>query len=171
MAREFPELILGFLSWSAKCLASYLTEKTSSTSPHVQVYQPLSTNIQILSSHLLLLVNYSCLYFKQVFPLKLKFLSFLKDSTQTNLSISPKASLSLLSWIISISIQTSCYSPILNTHTASLVPISPFSCFQKAQPVTMPKIKFLEFTAKTDLPLSSSSQLLVTASSLCSFSD
>ena len=124
-----------------------------------------------LSSHPLLLVNCSCLYFKQVFPLKHNFPSFLKDSTQTNLSVSPKASLALLSWIISISIQTICHSPILNTHTASLVPISPFPCFQKAQPVMMPKIKFLVSTAKTDLPLSSSSQLIVTASSLCCFSD
>ena len=125
------------------------------------------------SSHPLLLVNCSCLYFKQVFPLKhISFLPFSRTALKPISLLPPKASLSLLSWIISISILTSCYSPILNIHTASLVPISPFSCFQKAQKiVTMPKIKFLVFTAKTDLPLSSSPPLTVTASSLCSFSD
>lgn len=172
MARELPELTLGFLSWSAKYLASYLTEKTGSTNPHVQVYQPVGTDSQILCL-------LTCYYWwtihactsSKYFLLSISFLPFLRTALKPISLLSPKASLSLLSWIISISILTSCYSPILNTHTASLVPISPFSCFQKAQPVTMPKIKFLVFTAKTDLLLSSSPQLTVTASSLWSFSD
>ena len=173
MAREFPERILGFLPWSAKCPASYLPEKTGSTNPHVQVHQPVGADSQILG----LLTCYcwwtvhACTSSKY-FLLSISFLPFSRTALKPISLLSPKASLSLLSWIISISILTSCYSPILNIHTASLVPISPFSCFQKAQKiVTMPKIKFLVFTAKTDLPLSSSPPLTVTASSLCSFSD